>query len=220
MKNFMIRFSKLIFGLFLYALGIVITIKANIGYSPWDVFHAGLSETVGITMGMASILTGFVIITITAVLGEKFGIGTILNMFLIGIFFDLIMWSDFIPTADSLIFGFAGMIIGLFVIAFASYFYIGSGFGAGPRDSLMVSLSRKTKLPIGICRSTIEIIVVSMGYLLGGMLGAGTILAAFSVGFCVQFVFKLLKFDAAKIKHETVKDTYLYLLSNENNAGI
>lgn len=215
MRKFILRFLRLILGLFLYALGIVITMKGNIGYSPWDVFHAGISNTAGITMGMASILTGLIIITITALLGEKFGIGTLLNMLLIGIFFDMIVKINIIPMVTSLALGIVVMIIGLFVIAFASYFYIGSGFGAGPRDSLMVSLSRKTKLPIGVCRSTIEIFVVILGYVLGGMVGIGTVIAAFAVGVCVQLVFKLLKFDASKIKHETIKDTFSTFISRE-----
>ncbi|MBK5246353.1 MAG: hypothetical protein JJE49_03670 [Peptostreptococcaceae bacterium] len=216
MKKTILRLVRLIFGLFLYALGIVITIKANIGYSPWDAFHSGISNTIDITMGIASIMTGLVIIMIAAIMGEKIGIGTILNMFLIGIFFDMINNSYLIPTTDNFIIGIGSMMIGLFVIAFASYFYIGSGFGAGPRDSLMVSLSRKTKFPIGVCRSAIEVFVVIIGYFLGGMVGIGTVLATFAIGICVQIVFGILKFDVTKVKHETLKDTYLALFFNEN----
>jgi len=96
------------------------------------------------------------------------------------------------------------VIIGLFIIALASYFYIEPGFGAGPRDSLMVILTRKTNLPIGICRGTIEFSTAIIGWKLGGMLGIGTIISAFIIGFCVQITFKLLKLDPTKVNHETL----------------
>ena len=86
MKNLSFRLFKLIGGLFLYSLGIIITIKANIGYSPWDIFHVGLAQTFDISIGTASILTGLIIGIITILLGEKLGLGTILNMVCIGIF--------------------------------------------------------------------------------------------------------------------------------------
>ena len=107
------------------------------------------------------------------------------------------------------------LIAGLFIIAVASYFYIGSGFGAGPRDSLMVGLTRKTGLPVGICRGTIEVFAVLLGWKLGGMVGIGTILSALAIGFCVQTTFKLLQFDATEIKHETLDLTYKILFHNK-----
>ncbi|MFA5564150.1 MAG: hypothetical protein WDA32_08185, partial [Candidatus Caldatribacteriota bacterium] len=89
-----------------------------------------------------------------------------------------------------------------------TYLYIDTGFGAGPRDGLMVALARITKLPIGICRGVIEFMAVVSGWLLGGMVGIGTVLAAFGIGFCVQITFYFLKFDATKVEHETIAYTY------------
>jgi uncharacterized membrane protein YczE len=109
---------------------------------------------------------------------------------------------------DKFIWGVIMLIVGLFVISLATYFYIGSGFGAGPRDSLMVALARKTKLPIGLCRGTIEVIAVVVGWKLGGMLGLGTIIAALAIGFCIQITFRVLKFDAKKVDHQTLSGTY------------
>lgn len=212
--SFLLRLLRLIFGLFLYALGIVITLKAHVGYAPWDVLHVGLAKSTGMSIGLASILVGVLIVAVAYLLGEKIGIGTILNMILIGVFLDFILTMDFIPAMDKFIWGVIMLIVGLFVISLATYFYIGSGFGAGPRDSLMVSLARKTKLPIGICRGTIEVIAVVIGWKLGGMVGLGTVIAALAIGFCIQITFRLLKFDAKKIHHQTVADTYksLFLL--------
>lgn len=207
MKAFLVRFLKLIFGLFLYALGIVISMSANIGYAPWDVFHVGLAKTLGMSIGLASIVTGVAIGLIAYLLGEKLGLGTLLNMILIGVFIDIIMATDLIQVASNPLFGGLMMLAGLFVIALASYFYIGAAFGAGPRDSLMVVLTRKTKLPIGICRGIIELLAVLVGWQLGGMLGVGTVFSAGAIGFCVQTTFKWLKFDASAVKHETINQT-------------
>lgn len=216
MKQFYIRLVRLICGLFLYALGIVVTINANIGYAPWDVFHVGFARAVGMSIGNASILTGLAIGLIALLLGEKLGIGTILNMLLIGVFLDMLLAFEVIPVANNMLYGIIMMLIGLFIIGFATYFYIGSAFGAGPRDSLMVALIRKTGLSVGICRGVIEIIAVFVGWRLGGMIGAGTILSAFAMGFCVQTTFKFMKFDATKVKHETLNKTCKIIFENKN----
>lgn len=208
------RLLRLIFGLFLYALGIVVTLKAHIGYAPWDVLHVGLAKTMGISIGLASILVGVLIVALTFVLGEKLGIGTILNMILIGVFIDLILKVNVIPMMDNFIWGVIMLMVGLFIISLATYFYIGSGLGAGPRDSLMVALARKTKLPIGFCRGTIEVLAVLIGWKLGGMVGIGTIIAAFAIGFCIQFTFKALNFDPKKVNHQTLPGTYKAIFHN------
>lgn len=208
MKQFYLRLLRLIWGLFLYSLGIAVTMSAQIGYAPWDVFHVGFSKTIGVSIGTASIITGIVIGMITIFLGEKLGLGTVLNMILIGVFLDLLL-SIPVPNVElNFVVRIIILVIGLFIISMASYFYIGSAFGAGPRDSLMVGLTRKTGLPVGLCRGTIEIIAVFLGWKLGGMVGIGTIISAFAIGFCVQTTFKLLKFDATEMKHETLDITY------------
>ncbi len=217
MKQFYIRLLRLIWGLFLYSLGIVVTLDAHIGYAPWEVFHVGLSKTIGISIGTASIGTGLIIVILTVFLGEKLGLGTILNMVLIGVFLDVILGLHIIPTASSFLPGIIMLIVGLFIIALASYFYIGSGFGAGPRDSLMVALTRKTKLPLGVCRGIIELLAVFVGWKLGGMVGVGTIISAFMIGFCVQLTFKLLNFDATEVNHETLDQTYKMIFRSKTS---
>ena len=207
MGNFIKRFVNLLIGLFLYALGIVITMKANLGFAPWEVFHSGIGKTVGMTIGNVSILTGLLICIIVVLMGEKLGLGTILNMILIGFFIDLLLVLNLIPKVNTLASGILVMIIGLFIISFGSYFYIYSGFGAGPRDSLMVAIKRKTKLPVGLCRGIIETSVVLTGWLLGGPVGIGTVIAALGISFCIQIVFTLMKFEATSVKHETLKAT-------------
>ena len=211
MKLFLIRFVRMMIGLFLFSVGIILIIKANIGYAPWDVFHVGIYKTVDlsfVSLGLVSILVGFVLMIIAVIFHEKLGLGTIANMVFIGIFLDIILYIDFIPVMDKFLYGLIMLIIGLFTISLGSYFYIGSGFSAGPRDSLMVVLARKTKIPVGICRSAIELSVTVAGWFLGGMVGIGTVISVIGIGFCIQITFKLLKFNVTAIKHESIKDTF------------
>jgi uncharacterized membrane protein YczE len=204
------------FGLLLYSIGIVLTINADIGYAPWDVFHVGFSNTFGMSLGMASIITGLAIGIIAVLLGEKIGIGTVLNMVMIGVFVDWIMFGNYIPVATNFLFGVPMMVAGIVTISLATYFYISAAFGSGPRDSLMVAVTRKTRLPVGFCRGSIEILAVIVGWQLGGKVGVGTILFAFLIGFFVQTTFKALKFDATDISHETLDQTILALTGKTN----
>ncbi|MCL2765660.1 MAG: hypothetical protein FWD40_10335 [Treponema sp.] len=201
-----VRFLYLVVGLFFYALGIIITIKANIGYSPWDVFHVGIVNNTGLSLGIISILVGLVILVIVTLLKEKLGLGSIFNMVLIGLFIDI--FFPHIPVMMNPVIGTIMLIAGLFIIALGSYFYIKSAFGAGPRDNLMVVLARKTKLPIGFCRCIIELLVTIIGWILGGMVGFGTVISVIAIGICVQIVFRLFRFDVTSVKHETLGDTY------------
>jgi uncharacterized membrane protein YczE len=148
-------------------------------------------------------------------MGEKLGLGTVLNMFAIGLFIDLIMYLNLVPVGANFIISLIMLLTGLLIIAIASYYYIGSGFGAGPRDSLMVGLNRKTKLPIGLCRGIIELLAVIIGWRLGGQVGVGTIIAALAIGPIVQYTFKLLNFDTTKIEHETLTKTWRALRANK-----
>ena len=203
MTGYILRFMKLNFGLFLYGLGIIVTMRANVGYAPWEVLHSGISQTLGISIGLVNTAVGALIVAIVFILGEKIGLGTIFNMFMIGLFMDLILFLDFIPLFYNFWIGTLVLILGLFIIALGTYFYISSAFGAGPRDSLMVAVTRKTGLPVGLCRGILEVSVVLIGWFLGGMVGLGTVISAFAIGFCVQITFKLLKFDPTEVKHET-----------------
>jgi len=192
----------------------VVTMKANLGFAPWEVFHQGVTLTIGLSIGKVSILTGLVICILVYLSGEKLGLGTILNMILIGIFMDWILELNIIPKMHGLASGVIMMFLGLFIISFASYFYIGSGFGAGPRDSLMVAIERKTGLAVGISRGIIEGSAVVVGWFLGGPVGLGTVLAAFGISFCIQAVFSLMKFEATMVTHETLNATLQSLKSS------
>ena len=194
-------------GLILFALGIVLMINANIGYAPWEVFHVGLANTFGLSLGITTIIAGLVIVIIVTLLGEKLGIGTICSMVLTGAFIDIFYFFRIIPVTQSLISGIIMLISGIALLSLGSYFYIKSAFGVGPRDNLMVVLAKRTKLPVGLCRGAIELMVTLIGWILGGMIGIGTVISVIAIGFCIQITFKLLKFDVTAIKHESLSDS-------------
>lgn len=206
MKRIVMKIARLFAGLFLYALGIVMTINANLGLSPWDVFHQGLSKVTGITMGQASIGMGLLIVILNFVFGEKLGWGTIANMLFIGIFMDFLMLNHLVPVSGGIFTGIILMVIGMFVIGLASFLYIGSGLGSGPRDGLMVALTKKTGKSVRFIRSIMEITVLIAGYFLGGYVGIGTLIMAFLVGPLVQFVFKIFKFDVKEVTHRFIDE--------------
>jgi len=206
----------MIFGLMLFSIGIVMNIKANIGYAPWEVFHVGISNTTGLSIGLVSIIVGLILILIVMALKEKLGLGTILNMLFIGLFIDVFIML--IPIAKNPIIGTVMLLAGLFILSFGSYLYIKSAFGAGPRDSLMVVLARKTKLPVGLCRSIIELSVMVIGWLLGGMIGFGTAISVIAIGFCIQITFKAFKFDPKAVKHENLHDVLIAIKNCKGNS--
>ncbi|MBN2627343.1 MAG: hypothetical protein JXA95_11810 [Spirochaetales bacterium] len=205
----MIRIVRLMFGLFLYALGITLSVQANVGLSPWNAFSAGFSQLTHISFGNIVILTGLIIVIIDYLLKEKIGIGTILNALLIGKFVDLIQFSRLIPLMTDFRYGIVLILAGQFIICLGSYFYIGAGLGCGPGDSLMVALGKRMpRLPIGAIRGMIEATVLVIGWLLGAKVGVGTVISVFGIGIILQFTFKMLRFDVKGIRHESLTDTF------------
>lgn len=214
------RTVSLIFGLFLYALGLVLSIQANVGLAPWDAFTIGVAGIAGRTYGQISIITGIVIIFVAVLLKEKLGFGTILNTFLIGIFADVILASGIIPQLHIFWLGVLMLLLGQEVISIASYFYIRPGLGAGPRDSLMIALGKRLpKVPIGLIRGCIEGTVLLIGFLLGAKVGLGTVIAVFGIGTILQTTFTVLHFDVKAVRHESVFETIRALRRKAGSAA-
>lgn len=209
MNNYIKKTIKLIIGLFLYALGLILCIRADIGLAPWDAFGIGVSNVTKISYGNVSIITGILILIILVLLfKEKIGFATILNTILIGVFADLIVSLNIIPYMTNFFTGLLMLVTGQIVVCYATYLYISVGLGSGPRDTLMVALGKKLPhVPIGIVRGSIEGTVLLIGWLLGAKVGIGTVIYVISIGFVLQTTFKLLKFDVKSVEHESVFDT-------------
>lgn len=201
-----LRYFKLLSGFCLYALGIVITINADLGYSPWDVFHQGLSNILHIKIGTANIIVGFTILAIGVYKGQRPGIGTIGNMFFVGNFMNLIMDLDLIPTFSNIYARLLSLFLAMAIMGYASYLYISAAFGAGPRDGLMILIHEKTGRSIRLVRNSMEISALFLGYLLGGPVGIGTVILSLGTGYSVQFMFRLFSFDTRTLDNRDWDD--------------
>lgn len=197
------RAVLLLVGLPLFGLGIVLTIKSNLGTAPWDVLHIGLTHYTTLTIGQISQLTGIIIIVLSLIIGVKPGWGTLANMYFMGLYIDIFMASSWIPSPGFWAAQLAMLLSGVLIIGWGSFFYLTAALGAGPRDSLMVGLIEKTAWPLWIVRTVIEASVTALGYLMGGPVGIGTIIIAFTLGPSVQLAFCIMRAQAKDIEHTT-----------------
>lgn len=205
------RYLKLYVGLFMCALGCIMILKADLGLSPWDVLHQGISKTIGITIGQASIGLGITIVLLDIFLGQPIGIGTVLNFLSIGLFMDLIMYLDFIPVKEFYLYRGVLLMVGIFFYAYGTFFYMIQGMGCGPRDGFMQIVTKKTKYSVGIIKNIIELSALGSGWLLGGKVGVGTVVTAISMGIFLQIFFKVYKMDIKTLKHRNIKEEIQHL---------
>lgn len=211
MKAKIFRLIRLVVGLFLFAVGVVITLNANLGVAPWDVLHTGIAQVSSLTIGRANILMGILVIIIDIILGQPIGWGSLLNMLLIGLFIDMLMIADIIPIANSLVPGLIMLFIGMIVNGYAAYVYISAELGAGPRDGLMIVLTKRTNKSVRVVKGFIEILVVIVGFIMGGKVGIGTVILAAFGGFFFQFAFNTANFDVKKVEHRYIHDDIKYI---------
>jgi uncharacterized protein len=191
---------RLLAGLWLFALGVVLGLRSGLGVAPWDVLHDGIRQATPLSFGAATVLVGLVLVVVALAFGVRPGPGTLVNMVAIGAFADALLDSGFVQDLDarSLPVRLAAVLAGGGLVAFGSALYIGAGLGAGPRDSLMLALSARTRLPVGLIRGLLEGSVLGVGWLLGGVVGVGTVLFAFGIGPAVQLTFRVLQVDVPR----------------------
>ena len=203
-NTFIRDFFVIQIGFALFGLSIAIMIRSNLGTSPWAVLEVAFSGLTGITPGRMSIIVGFVVLLGALALREKIGWGTLGNILFIGLWEDLAL--GMLPSIDNNLVLQIGMLLSaIFLMGIATAIYIGVDAGAGPRDSLMLALHRTTSLSIRLGRAIIEIIVVVVGWLLGGPLGIGTLVFALLIGPAVQWAFRLFNVQPHKPETETVE---------------
>ena len=211
--------ARLLLGFIIYGLAIVVMIHANIGLSPWDVLHQGISLKTGLTMGQISIGVGVIIIIIDAFMGEGIGFATLGNVFLIGTFLDLFEGLNIVPYANNLFMGILMMLIGIVLAAIATVLYLKPALGSGPRDGLMLAINKRSSKSVGTIRTIIELTVLIVGWLLGGSVGIGTIISGFGLGYAIQIAFKISQIDSKSLTHQSVIESIKYL-KNRNNIQV
>lgn len=174
------RTVQLLIGLLLYGIALALIVRAAIGVAPWDVLTQGISLKTGWGFGVITIVVGAVVLLFWIPLKQKPGIGTVLNVLLVGPAADLGLWL--IPADLDLWVRIVLFPAGLFVLALATGLYIGARFGPGPRDGLMTGIHERTGWPIWVGRTGVELVVLAAGWILGGNVGVGTVLFALLVG--------------------------------------
>ena len=194
--------------LFINGFGIYLTIQANIGAAPWDVLNLGLSKSLGILYGNASIAVSVTILIIDILMKEPIGIAMFIDAVVVGKAVDFFNWLHPVPPCRSLLTAIPVLIAGLFVLAYTQYAYMMASLGCGPRDTLMVGLAKRVRpIPIGAVSIALLSTATLIGWLLGGPVGLGTILCALGAGPIMQLAFRTVRFDAAAIRHQRLRDS-------------
>ena len=178
------RLPRLVFAFVVLGFGIALMVRADLGLSPWDVLHQGISERTGIGIGTIGILVGLLVLLTWIPLGERIGLGTVLNVLIIGTVIDLVLprLPDQLSDAGQWTF----MLAGTFLIGPGAALYLSCGLGAGPRDGVMTALVDRG-MSLRVIRTVMEVSVLVAGWVLGGTIGIGTVLFAVTIGPNIHF---------------------------------
>lgn len=189
------RIGQLVIGVFLYGIGVALMVRAGIGLPPWDVLSQGISRQTGLPFGFVTILVSVVVLLLWIPIRQKPGVGTIVNVIVIGVSAQLGLWlvpQQTVPVIQGLVYA-----AGLLLVAVATGLYIGARLGPGPRDGLMTGLHKRTGWKIWIVRTAIEVTVLAIGWILGGQVGIGTVAFALLIGPMVKVTLQWLRVPEA-----------------------
>ncbi|MEC4019106.1 hypothetical protein QMK28_23080 [Streptomyces sp. H27-D2] len=178
-------------------------LRAGLGLDPWDVFHQGVSERVGLSIGTVVIITGAVVLLLWIPLRQRPGLGTVSNVVVLGLAMDAVLALT--PEPRALAIRVPLLIFAVVLNGAATGLYISARFGPGPRDGLMTGLGRRTGRSIRLVRTAIEVTVLAVGFLLGGSIGVGTVLYAVAIGPLSQFFLRIFTVPARKT--DRLRDT-------------
>jgi len=192
------RIAQLLVGLFFYGIAIALMVHAGIGVAPWDVLTQGIAHQTGLPFGILTNIIGIGVLLLWIPIKQKPGIGTVLNVLLIGPSAELGL--ALIPAPEGIVLQVAYFAGGLALLAIATGLYIGARFGPGPRDGLMTGIHRRFGWKIWIVRTAIEVTVLTVGWVLGGNVGLGTLAFALLIGPMVNVTLPLLLVPAALSK--------------------
>jgi uncharacterized membrane protein YczE len=186
-----IRLVTLLAGLFVYGLGVALTVHAGIGIAPWDVLAQGISIQTGLSFGVATVAVSIIVLICWIPLKVKPGFATVANALLVGLFADF--WLMILPDLTAYWQQLAVFVLGVVVVAIATGLYISSRLGSGPRDGLMQGTANALDKPFWIVRTAFEGSVLTIGWLMGGQVREGTLIFALTIGYLVQMSLKAFK---------------------------
>ena len=200
--------------LFVNGFGIYLTIQANLGAAPWDVLNLGISKTLGILYGNASVAVSLTILAIDVLMREPIGIAMFIDATVVGKSVDFFNWLHPVPKCSSPLVGIPVMLLGLVILAYTQFTYMAAALGCGPRDTLLVGLAKRIRrIPIGAVSIALLSSATFVGWLLGGPVGVGTLICAFAAGPIMQLAFRTVHFDATGIRHQRLRDSLKVFLS-------
>ena len=184
-------FLVLVFGLWLFGTGEAFLINASLGQSPWTVLADGLAKTLNLTIGQTTFITSVIVLLLWIPLKRKPGLGTLMNILVISVAIDVMI--PILPSPENVVAQSVQVLVGILLTGIASALYITCNVGPGPRDGLMTGLNEKTGVRVGRVRTGIEVVVLTIGWLLGGVVGVGTLLFAMLIGQSVAISFGLVE---------------------------
>ena len=181
-------------GLFVMSYGIILLLEAELGMASWNILEVGLYQQFGFTIGIWSLIISAAVILLNIFVTRKIpGWGMIMNMILVGVFMDIIIFLHLVPNVSGLVLQIVYFIIGFIFLTFGIGMYISPLLGEGPRDGLTLNLSRRSGFSIRQVRTSMELVVLAIGWLLGGPVGIGTIIITLFMGFLIQYFIELWK---------------------------
>ncbi|AXK33314.1 hypothetical protein DVA86_12280 [Streptomyces armeniacus] len=183
------RLVQLYVGLVLYGASAGLMVRAELGLDPWDVLHQGVAERTGLSIGTVAIIVGAAVLLLWVPMRQRPGLGTVSNVFLVGLSMDGALWL--VPEPRAMAVRVPLLVFAVVLNGVATGLYISGRFGAGPRDGLMTGLHKLTGRSIRLVRTCIEIAVLATGFVLGGSAGAGTVLYALAIGPLSQFFLRI-----------------------------
>jgi len=209
------QWLQIIFGLLVFSFGVHLTIFANIGLSPWDCLGMGLAKHTSLNYGLSMTSIGVLVLGVDLLLRERIGFGTVLDALLTGNFVQMFNDLNSLPLNQSLWLGVLLELAGLAVMAVGMWIYMSGAQGCGPRDALLVGLGKRLpRFPIGLVEILLWSVVVLVGWLLGGPVGLGTLIATFGAGAVMQLVYSLLGFDPRRVRHRSLAETAAALVAS------
>ncbi len=207
-KSLVLGWGKIVLGLLVFALGVHLTIYANIGLAPWDCLGMGISYHTPFSYGISMTIIAVTVLLLDILLKEKIGFGTVIDALLTGNFVQFFNTVNPLPENHSLWIGIALMPAGFVLMAVGMWVYMSAGQCCGPRDALLVGLGKRMKkVPIGLVEVLLWGVVLLFGWLLGGPVGIGTLISTFGAGLVMQLVYKLLRFEPRKVQHRGLSET-------------
>ena len=207
-KQIIIGWGRIVFGLLVFALGVHLTIRAELGLAPWDCLGMGVSYHTPLNYGLSMTAMNVIILTVDVLMKERIGFGTVIDALLTGNFVQLFNDLDPFPKTKNVFVGVLIIVAGLAFMALGQYFYMTAAQCCGPKDALLVALGKRLRrLPIGAVQVLLWGTVLLFGWLLGGPVGLGTVVSTFGSGVVMQLIYSLIRFEPRKVRHQSVFDT-------------